>query len=297
MIDVIATLARAVALASIIVMAGAVTFRWAVLLRWQAQPAGLHREWEEIVARSGAWAAGCLLLVAPARVYLQARSLVVAGDPVLPMMGNVLQTTWGSGWLFQVVATLNLFIGFSLARRAEARGWRLAVAAAACAALSPALMGHAIAAERLVALSVLTDWVHVAMAGGWVGALAMLVLLSRTPEANAPGAPVSVLIELFHPVALTCSIVLVGTGVISVLLRVPHLADLLHSPYGAVLGIILALTLGLAALGLHHARRGARLVRLGETRRVARSLAVEAMLAVVVVGATAVLVGTSPPMP
>ncbi|HEY2848715.1 MAG TPA: CopD family protein [Gemmatimonadaceae bacterium] len=296
MIDVIAILARAVALASIIVMAGAVTFHWAVLRRWQAPPAALRRTWEEVVARSGARAAVCLLLVAPARVYLQARSLVVAGDPVLPMMGNVLQTTWGSGWLFQVVATLNLFIGFSLARRAEARGWRLAVASAACATLSPALMGHAIAAERLVVLSVLTDWVHVAMAGGWVGALGMLALLSHSRDAGGPEAPIASLIELFHPVAFTCSAALVGTGVISLLLRVPHLADLLHSPYGAVLGIKLTLTLGLAALGLHHARRGAQLVRRGETRRVAKSLAVEAMVAALVIGATAVLVGTSPPM-
>lgn len=284
------------ALAAIVVMTGAVTFRWGVLRRWPAPGRGPLVEWSEFIARSGAWAAACLLLVAPARLYFQARSLVVAGDPVLPMMGNVLHTMWGRGWMLQAAASLTMLVGLLFARRGSTAGWWLGLVSAAGVTLSPALMGHAVAAERLLGVSVLADWIHVAMAGAWLGALTMLALIVRSPSAAGSGAPAATLIELFHPVALTCGAVLVATGVISLLLRVDHIADLLRSTYGAILAVKLAFALGVAALGLHHSRRGAQLVRLGGARGVARSLAVETILAGMVIATTAVLVGTAPPM-
>jgi putative copper export protein len=238
------------------------------------------------------------MLIAPVRLYAQARGLVVAGDPVFPMMRNVMRTTWGRGWILQTVASFGVLCGFLLVQRGWRAGWWLAIVAALAATLSPALMGHAIAAERFLMVSLLADWIHVAMAGAWLGSLAMLALLARTTHAagSAANASLATLIDLFHPVALACSAVLVATGVVSLVLRVEHLGDLLDSAYGAILAIKLALTLGVAALGLHHARRGAALVRLGEAPGVARSLVMEAALAAMVVATTAVLVGTSPPM-
>ncbi len=292
----LAIVARSLAFAAIIAMTGAVTFFWGVLRRWPAPRPGPLVGWSEFVARAGAWAAACLLMVAPARLCLQALSLVVAGDPVLPMMGNVLHTMWGRGWMLQATASFTMVVGLLFARRGSLAGWWLGLLSAVGVTLSPALMGHAVAAERLLVVSVLADWVHVAMAGAWLGALTMLALVVRSASAADSGAQAARLIELFHPVALWCGAVLVATGVISLLLRVDHIADLLHSTYGAILAVKLTFTLGVAAFGLHHARRGAELARLGGVRGVARSLAFETILAGMVIATTAVLVGTAPPM-
>ncbi len=295
-IDGLALAARAIALAAIVVMTGAVTFRWFVIRRWPGSTEAPLAEWSAFIGRIGACGAASVLLVAPVRLYAQARNLVMAGDPVLPMMANVTHTMWGRGWMLQIAASLTMLVGLLFVRGKSATGWWTGLVAAVAVTLSPALMGHAIAAERLLALSVIADWVHVVMAGAWIGSLAMLALLARSASASSSGAPVATLIELFHPVALICSVVLIATGVISLFLRIEHLADLLHSAYGAVLAIKLTLTVGVGAIGLHHARRGARLVRLGDTRGVARSLAAEAILAAMVIAATAVLVATAPPM-
>lgn len=277
-------------------MTGAIAFRWGVLRRWPASRAGLSVAWNALVARSGAWAAGCLLLVSVARLYAQARNLIVVGDPVLPMIDNVLHTTWGLGWMLQSFAALTMLAGLTLARRGSRAGWWLGGASALAITLSPALMGHAVAAERLLVLSVFADWVHVAVAGAWLGSLAMLASIARSASADIGDAPIATLIELFHPVALTSAATLVTTGVASIFLRVDHLVDLLHSSYGAVLAIKLTLTLGVAAIGFYHSRQGARLARLGGTPSVTRSLVVETILAGCVIAATAVLVGTAPPM-
>jgi putative copper export protein len=297
-IDVLAVVARAVALAAIVVMTGALAFRWGVLRRWPAARPAPLAEWSGFAASAGAWAAACLLLVTPARLYVQAQGLTMAGDPVLPMMGNVMHTMWGRGLMLQSVASLTMLAGFLCALRLASWGWWFALVAAAGITLSPALMGHAVAAEHLLVLSVLADWIHVAMAGAWIGALAMLALIARSAITSGagPGESIATLIELFHPVALTCSVVLVVTGVVSLVLRVSSISDLLHSTYGAILAVKLTLTAGVAALGLHHARRGAHLARLGKARGVARSLAAEMTVAALVIAATAALVGTSPPM-
>lgn len=296
--DALALVARAVALAAIVVSTGAVVFRWGVLHRWPDGGQSPVPAWNGLAARTGAIAAACLVVSAPVRWFAQARSLVQADDPVLPMMANVLRTMWGRGWLLQAAAAVTLLVGMILARADRRTGWALAALSVAALTLSPALMGHAVAAERLQSVSVGADWIHVAMAGAWVGALTVLAIVARAPapapsDGDAPTAPVATLIELFHPVALTCSAVLVLTGVVSLLLRVEHLVDLLHSAYGAILAVKLALTLGVAAFGLHHSRRGAATARGGGA--VARTLAAEAVLAAMVVAATAVLVGTSPP--
>lgn len=298
---VLVVVARGFVLAATIVMAGAVVFHRGVLARWPAAPPAPLHQWSERTARSGVAAAACIVVLAPARLFAQARGLVVPGDPILPMMGNVMHTMWGRGWVLQTAASLCALAGLVLARRGSRGGWPLAFASTLGVTLSPALMGHAIAAERLLVVSVLSDWVHVAMAGAWLGTLAMLALVARvgvaaTAPAAASDTAVATLIDLFHPIALICSATLVATGVISLLLRVDHLGDLPHSAYGAILAVKLTLTLGVAAFGLHHSRRGANRVRLGQAAHVARSLAAETVLAGMVIAATAVLVGTSPPM-
>lgn len=215
------------------------------------------------------------------------------------MMANVLRTMWGRGWLLQALAAAVLLAAFVLANRGLAAGWWLALAAVAGVTASPALMGHAVAADHYLVVSLLADWLHVAMAGAWLGALAMLTMIVRRSDQADSGAEetTATLIELFHPVALAGATVLTATGVVSLLLRVEHLADLLHSAYGAILAVKLALTFGVAILGWRHSRGAAQMARAGGAHALRRSLAAEIALAAAVITVTAVLVATAPPMP
>jgi putative copper export protein len=287
-------LTRGIALAGIVVAAGATSFRWGVLPRWSADA---PRPLRARVARVGAWGALLTALAAPARLNLEARSLLDPGDPVLPMISNVLRTTWGHGWTLQLVAAVLALVAFLLASRCVRGAWVLAIAATALLALTPALMGHAVAAERHVLVSIGSDWLHVLAAGAWVGALFMLTIVIAAMPPRVPNDDAaSTLIAAFHPLALTSAAVLVLSGVTNLLLRVDRLADLVHSSYGAILGVKLVLTGGVIVLGWHHSRKGTRLA-MAETRAtLMRSLIAETILAALVIGATALLVGTAPPM-
>lgn len=244
----------------------------------------------------GAWASAALLLDTPVRLVLQARLLVSPGDPVAPMAANVLGTTWGNGLALQAIAALAALAGFVLAKRARAAGWILALAAALALALSFSLMGHAVAPERGVALSVLDDWLHVLSAGGWTGTLAVVVTASMTlRRSDDGGAVLATVIALFHRVAMMCLVTLLASGTISVLLRVQHLRDLFGATYGTLLFAKLALVGVVAGFGWYHARTAESRTRRAGTQSVARTLAVETGLAVLVILVTAVLVGTEPP--
>lgn len=276
-------------------MLGAASFRWAVLPRWSVAESDA-RQYGVLTSRIGAWAATVVAVVAPARLYLQARSLVDVTDPVLPMMSNVLRTTWGRGWLLQLVAALVALAGFLFALRRVRGGWGFAAPAALLLALSPAFMGHAVAADRLVLVSLGSDWLHVTAAGMWIGTLLLVTIVVTMHDDSPDDTSVASLIAAFHPVALTSATVLAASGLASLLFRVQRFGDLLHSPYGAILAAKLALTGCVAALGWHHARNGARVAVAGGRSGVARTLVAETVFAVLVIAVTALLVGTAPPM-
>ena len=213
------------------------------------------------------------------------------------MMANVLRATWGHGWLLQAASALVAFAGFCTARRGARGAWLVAATGAVTATISPAFMGHAVAEKRVLAVSLVADWLHVTAAGAWVGTVALLARIVASADENAAArASTATLIETFHPVALASAATILITGVASLLLRVDHPRDLLLSSYGAILGAKLALAVGVAGFGWRHARHGAALARAQGGRVLARSLMAEAALAAAVIAATAVLVGTAPPM-
>jgi len=248
--------ARGVAFAAIVLATGAGSFRWAVLPRWPIDVKA-SRRYRAFAAAAGAWAAAAVVVAAPGRLYLQARSLVDVTDPVTPMMANVLRTTWGHGWLLQLASAVAAVAGWLLVRQHVLGAWLLAMTATLLLALSPALMGHAVAADRLLVVSLLADWLHVLGAGAWIGALSLMtIVVVSMNERSAGNQSAADLIAAFHPVALGAATLLVATGVVSLLLRVERVGDLFHSSYGAILGVKLALTGGVMALGWRHARHG-----------------------------------------
>jgi len=291
-----AVAARGIALAAVIVVTGALVFRRLVLGRAPEGRPAAARMLESLAATAGASAAATLVLIAPLRLLLQARMLVSPGDPVSPMAWAVVGTTWGKGLTLQLACAALALAGFVLARRGNPRGWTLALASALLLALSPAMMGHAVAPEHGLAWSVLTDWVHVLSAGGWTGALSLIaaasLALRRTRDG---GATLASIIERFHRVALVSAAMLLLSGTVSLLYRVEHLRDLLTSSYGALFFTKLALVGLVAAFGAYHSRAGAAKARVSGAQDVARSLLAETVLAALTIAVTAVLVGSEPP--
>lgn len=287
--EILAAVARAIAFAGIVVVTGAVVFHW-IVLRRAARTSTLP-------PLAGVVAAACIMLVSPLRLYEQARALVDASDPVAPMMHNVLNTAWGHTLLLQDAAALLALLAFVLAMKRMSAGWWLTLVPALALCCTPAYMGHAAAVEQYVAVSIVVDCLHVMAASAWVGALFLLALVIHSvKDFRASGDTAAALIDAFHPVAQWSVVTLVVTGVMSLSFRVLHFTWLLHSEYGALFAIKLALTLLVAAVGFHHSRNGAERARASGAKAVTTTLLVECALAACVIAATSVLVATSPPM-
>jgi len=288
--------ARAVVLASLILTTGSVAFTLLVLPR---QPSELRAPpLLTLPPAVGLWAAFALVTVAPARLYLQARGLVDVGDPAWPMAANVLGTTWGRAWGVQLAGAAMALTGFRFTRHGKRSGRPLALAGTLALIGAAPFMGHAAGSDRLLWLSVANDALHVAVVGAWVGTLCVLAAAAgMLRRATRGGEAISSLVTAFHPLALRSSGLVIASGVVGLLLRVPHLSSLLGSPYGNVFLVKACAVAGVAGFGAYHARAGARRAAGGRPIAVARSLAGEATLAVLTILVTAVLVGTDPPDP
>ena len=256
----------------------------------------------ERAAVLGAAAAALLIAGALARLVAQAAAMQEPGAPSgMALLPTILpRTVWGWGWLLQVVAAAAALATFLRMRRDPARGWTVALVAAAALAVTPALAGHAAAARQAAPLPVVADSLHVLGAGGWLGTLFAL-LLAGVPAAMRldSGARVSVLADLvnaFSPAALVFAGLAAATGLFATWLHLGSLPALWQSGYGRTLLLKLGILTGVAATGFYN-WRWVRPVLQGEhgAARLRRSAGVELLIALGVILVTAVLVATPPP--
>ena len=248
------------------------------------------------VAQAGMAAAAALMIAVPWRMLGQADAFMSPGDPLLPVLGLVLQTTWGKAALVQVIAAVAALIGFHAASRAKRWGWSLAACCAAVLAAAPAWMGHAAATQTRPVIAMGADILHVAAGGGWAGGVIVLaIVLRRLGRQAAGGTLAAELISRFRPVALTGAGVILASGLISTLFRLTSPADLVSSPYGVILLIKLAFVGGAAALGRRQSLTAAARAQAAGAGAVARSIGAEALLFVAVIGVSALLSASPPP--
>jgi putative copper export protein len=287
---------RAVTFTGITLVVGALVFRRVVVARLsdaalrESQPALGSPVWLGLL---GALVA---LLVAPVRIALQSAALA---DGSLAMVAAVAASAWGLAIVAQGLTSGGVIAGLLMAQAGRARGWTLATASAVGLTLTPALTGHAVAAEQYWLLSMLSDWAHVIAAGGWIGTLVVLTIeVRRDAAARAPGERAAALIESFHRVAMVCAGIVVTTGVVSLLLRVPHpLRDLWPSVWADVLLWKLAPVAMVLLFGALHGWKGPQRARAKGARQLAGTLLWECIFAAIVLLVTAQLVGTEPPGP
>lgn len=283
---------------------GATVFQGAVLRRVEQRWAVLNLtpkpELASLAAGIGRVTAILLLASLSFRLVAQSVAMHEPGQAFQAAMigGMLAHTMWGWSWLAQLVlgiAAVGLF------GRARASGrWLPVRVVALLLAFTPAFAGHAIAAERLVALAVVSDGLHILGAAGWLGTLAVMLIVGITAAlatVEDQGALAADLVTSFSPVALACAGLAGVTGVLSAWIHTDQLADLWSTPYGRVLLLKLGILTIVAASGAYNWRRV--LPRLGDrvgAARVSKSATLEVLVAVLVLFVTAVLVALPTPL-
>ncbi len=109
-----------------------------------------------------------------------------------------------------------------------------ALAAGVATLLLPALAGHA-GQKSPRGLALPLDAAHLAAAGVWLGGLIGLVVFWLSVRRDARGAALAFVVPRFSALALSCVLLLIGTGIGQALLELPTLASLWQTSYGQAL--------------------------------------------------------------
>jgi putative copper export protein len=289
-------LPRWLAYLAMLLVIGASVFRFGVLRPLERRSGTPQPRPALRAAAVGLAAAIVAALMAPIRLWFQARGFTEPGEPVTSeLLGIVLDTAWGKGWIVQILAAGLAASGAFFARVTPA-GWYFAAAGASAVVLSAPLTGHALGAEQAGAWGYPLDALHVLGAGAWLGTLGVLMIAgvagSRDQPEPARGPWVANLVQTFHPVALYGSGITVLAGVgLSIRYLEGSLSGLWTSGWGRTLLVKLALLLCIVILGAWNAR----VMRPGlgttvTTGRFARSALLELSLTTLLLGVTALLV-------
>ncbi len=203
---------------------------------------------------------GLELLVETARVN-QADLGTVLGN--LNAVGAVLGSSFGVylklrlAVAIAIPAVLMLVLAFG--GRAEGRAWPLVVILGGAYYLTEAMSGHeasvadANGAGLLARLAPYSDWLHLMSTAVWIGGLAffVIILLPRLRHLSADSRRIylTAVVSRFSPIALTCVVLLIGSGSVSMLAHNTTLDDLLNSDWGHALLVKFALLTLLIMMG------------------------------------------------
>lgn len=285
---------------------GAVLFRFGVLPRFTRTAAGLAPQLSANLARDvsqiGRYAVITVLLMGGARLWAQAATMLGPSEPLTLQWLKVLlgTTVWGRAWLLQGLGAILVWFGLGRAVHGlRGSAGVLTLLGTVLLAIVPALSGHAIATPSRSVIAVTADSLHVLAAGGWVGGVAVLLLVGLMTILRGPldrrAASVAGLVEAFSPVALILGGLVVLSGVVGAWLHLDHVSALWLTPYGRTLSlklILVAVLFGLGALNFLRVRPS-----LGNPEgagRLRRSAGWELTVGVAVLLITAVLVALPP---
>lgn len=265
--------------------------------------------------------AAVLLPALLAALALQSASVngvgpVEALSPAL-LVPVVTKTGYGTAWLVTALSAGTVaVIAFLLGRPGERSGrggrkglWWAGLLASAVMFVGPSLTGHAMAAAGQHHFAVVSDWLHLAAGGFWVGGLFHLALAAPAALARLAGAErgraVGRLISLFTRVAIPSVVVVSLAGLYSSWIHLGGVGALWSTTYGRTLLLKLLLVAPMLLLGavngFRYGPRAARLAGADEEagreaveRGFLRSVKAEALLGALVLLAAAVLVFVTP---
>ncbi|MFI4990983.1 MAG: copper resistance CopC/CopD family protein [Solirubrobacterales bacterium] len=184
----------------------------------------------------------------------------------------------------------------------------LLVLGSAYLAITPALAGHP-SIESPVAVFFASDVLHVLAAGVWVGGIACLLLAvpaaTRQLDASERSRLLLATLARFSPLALGSVLVIAASGVLQAYIDVRSVHGLLHTTYGVLVLVKVALLSSLIALGWVNRKRVIPTLKRvvgdggspsGVGLLVRRTMRAELVLMLSVFGVTAALVSYTPPI-
>jgi putative copper export protein len=278
---------------------GAVGFRYAAL-RGELAPSRIDstvdpfvRAEHDMMAHAARRAAVIGLLGALAQGIMLAQGLPASAAKAHMTVAQLLTTNLQTG--ANTLLLIMALVGFLLAARGRHGGWPLALIGMVGASLTDILVGR---------WSHLANAVHRLAGGLWLGTLFVLVVaglgvvLHDERARDRRGAIAANMVNGFSPLALTCGMTIVLSGVITAWLHLNPLSSLWTTPYGYALIAKLALVSVVFALGAWNWRR--QRPTLGSedaAHAIKRSSKAELTAAALVLAASAVLVSLPSPKP
>jgi len=201
-----------------------------------------------------------LLGIVAARLWSQTNG-AFGGDGALTIEHAqiiLFETPWGGGWMWQAGASLCTFLAV-VAWRWRWAAWPIAALCASATAFVTALTGHAVGMEEQAWITILSHGLHVIAAGWWIGALAVILLVTsgadfeRDVQARVSLAQV---VTRFSPIAIMAVSLLVAAGLVATWRHVIVQAGFggFASPYGLALAAKVAAFAGAALCGLYNWR-------------------------------------------
>lgn len=299
---------RALSMASVTLLAGALTlYAWVLVPAWgnPAYAAGLlpprvmaRLSRLALVGLVGAVIGSILALVQQSMVFFGAD----AGRVLSEGLWNIVRTgtrfgdTWNARLL--ILALIGVLLAAAHYFRSERPAWMRSFWTAAAWAtpllyFTFSIAAHAAGALVLPWLAILSDWLHGAMVGVWVGGLAVLAWV--LPAALEPldgetrAAALRAVLGRFSRIALAAALLVIATGLYNASNWFTEPDDV-TTPYGAALALKLIMVGGVLLLAaVHHIslhparyerlRRWARpLGRLNQTLRLESALGIAAVL-------------------
>lgn len=251
--------------------------------------------------RLGCWTdvAVVMLLVTSAGELIARAGVMVGAPPGRELAAGIsavpavlAHTHFGAVWILRGLALLAI----PAVRRLRLRG--LAVPLVLLVAGTTTLAGHAADAGDWSTASV-NDWVHVVAGGAWTGGLMALALLLHREAIGWPPGTLTAVCQRFSRLAAWCLAAVVATGAWNAWTQLPDAAALWTTGYGRALGVKLVLVALLVAYGAGN--RFLVMPRLrtedeaGPGALLRRYVSREALLALGVFAATAVLTDSTPP--
>ncbi len=246
-----------------------------------------------------------------AQAYAMDGTAAAFTRPYLTLL--ITTSAWGVRWAAQVLAAIIAIAGFlilrALLRRAPTvqRGpssarwpWIAVIISVVGIAFTPGLSSHAAAMPDFATLAMMLDGLHVLAAGGWIGGIAVLLLMTlpgTSPIARGlPLAARATMVRAFSALALVSASLLAMTGTFAAWRHVGQMDALWLTPYGRTLLVKLGLLAGVACVGAYNWRRVAPAMDAAVSPRELRTTAMfELTLGLVVLLATALLVATPTP--
>ncbi len=275
---------------------GATVFRFWLVPRITGVAAEPRQALVDRGVLAGRLASVVLALMLLSKLYLQSRSMIEPDEPLSPeIIRLVIASAWGKGWLAQAIAALAAMTGWrAMTNPARTRpAGALVVLSALGLALALPLTGHAIGLPAAGRLGYPLTVLHAGAGAIWLGTLGiMLVVVLRRPDAAVPLGP---LVRAFSTVALPAGLLTIGCGLVVAWRYVGGLDALVATDYGNVLLVKIGALAGIAAAGAYNWRVVLPRLEVGQPSPIARSAALETLVGLILLAATAVLVSLPAP--